>query len=142
MVKVVRNPMESLNIICRGCVLYLLVLCVSGSASARDPFWPLGYEGRPVVKSPGETTKPKVPTPDLTPRKRVVTDEDWVAARKLIQMTGFASAGGRQIAFMNGKSYRHGEKLTFTNDGILFTWRVEITGERKADLIPVEAVVQ
>jgi hypothetical protein len=124
-----------------GCVTAILFFFLAGDASARDPFWPLGYEGRPVVK-PVEN---KVAAPNLTqvvaPRKRVVTADDWVAARKLVQMTGFASAGGRQIAFINGKSCRHGDKFTFTNDGILFTWRVEILGERKVDLVQVEAVL-
>lgn len=134
--------MDSLKIIYRGCVIILLSFCFSGSAFARDPFWPLGYEGVVAVKPAGNQPPPKVLNQDVPPRKRVVTEDDWTAARKLVKMTGFASAGGRQIAFMNGKSYRHGDKLTFTNDGILFTWRVDILGERNVNLVQVEAVVQ
>ena len=135
--------MDSLTCVYRGFFLAFLLLCFTGSALARDPFWPLGYEPRPKVKPVLDSTRPKNVVPELqAPRKRVVGEEDWVAARKLVQMTGSASAGGRQIVFMNGKSYRHGDKLTLTNDGILFTWRVEISGERKADLVQVEAVVQ
>jgi len=134
--------MDSLQIMYRGCVITLLSFYFSGSVFARDPFWPLGYEGAAPVKPARNQPSPTVLNQDVTPRKRVVTEDDWTAARKGVQMTGFASAGGRQIAFMNGKSYRHGDKLTFTNDGILFTWRVEILGERKVNLVQVEAVVQ
>jgi hypothetical protein len=134
--------MDSLKIIYRGCLITLIALYFSGSAFARDPFWPLGYEGVIEVKPVGNQSPPKALNPEVTPRKRVVTEDDWTAARKRVQMTGFASAGGRQIAFMNGKSYRHGDKLTFTNDGILFTWRVDILGERNVNLVQVEAVVQ
>ena len=134
--------MDSLQIIFRGCVITFLCLYLSGSALARDPFWPLGYEGVVAVKPVKDNTAPKVSNPDVPARKRVVSDDDWAAARKLVKMTGFASAGGRQIAFMNGKSYRHGDKLTITNDGILFTWRVDILGERNVNLVQVEAVVQ
>jgi hypothetical protein len=133
--------MDSLQMTIRVCVISLLSFYFSGSALARDPFWPLGYEGV-VVKPVKDNTAPKVSNPDVPARKRVVSDDDWAAARKLVKLTGFASAGGRQIAFMNGKSYRHGDKLTFTNDGILFTWRVDILGERNVDLVQVEAVVQ
>jgi len=133
--------MHSLKIIYRGCLITLLSFYFSGSALARDPFWPLGYEGV-AVKPVKDNTAPKVSNPDVPVRKRVVSDDDWAAARKLVKMTGFASAGGRQIAFINGKSYRHGDKLTITNDGILFTWRVDILGERNVDLVQVEAVLQ
>jgi len=134
--------MDNLQIIYRGCVITLLSFYFSGSALARDPFWPLGYEGVVAVKPVKDNTAPKVLNQDVTARKRVITAEDWTAARKLVKMTGFASAGGRQIAFINGKSYRHGDKLTFTNDGILFTWRVDILGERNVDLVQVESVLQ
>lgn len=119
-----------------------LLIFLAGNVLARDPFWPLGYESRPVVNTVVDKTKPMILSQHVPAPKRVVTADDWAAARKLVQMTGFASAGGRQIVFMNGKSYRQGDKLTFKNDGILFAWRVEIVGERKADLVQVEAVLQ
>jgi hypothetical protein len=134
--------MDSLQVIYRGCVITLLSFYFSGDAFARDPFWPLGYEAVVEVTPVKDKTAPKVLDQVSPPSKRVVTAEDWDVARKLVKMTGFASAGGRQIAFINGKSYRHGDKLTFTNDGILFTWRVDILGERNVDLVQVEAVLQ
>jgi len=134
--------MDSLQVIYKVCVMTVLSFYFPGSAVARDPFWPLGYEGVVVVKPVTDNTVPKVLIQDVTPPKRVVTAEDWTAARKRVEMTGFASAGGRQIAFVNGKSYRHGDKLTFANDGILFTWRVDILGERNVEFVQVEAVVQ
>lgn len=126
----------------RGFTTTVLFFMLAGNGFARDPFWPLGYENRPVVNTVVDKTKPMILSQQVSAPKRVVTADDWVAARKMIQMTGFASAGGRQIVFMNGKSYRQGDKLAFKNDGILFTWRVEIVGERKADLVQVEAVLQ
>jgi len=133
--------MEKYSFLFRGCAVAVLLLLGVGDALARDPFWPLGYESRPVAKPVTDTTKPTLPNQQVPLQKRVVTADDWAAARKLVHMTGFASAGGRQIAFLNGKSYRQGDKLTFTNDGILFTWRVEILGERKVDLVQVQAVL-
>jgi hypothetical protein len=134
--------MDSFKVIYRGCAITLLTVYFSGSVLARDPFWPLGYEGVVVVKPVKDSTAPKISNQDVPARKRVVSADDWTAARKLVQLTGFASAGGRQVAFMNNKSYRHGDKLTFVNDGILFTWRVDILGERNVNLVQVEAVVQ
>jgi len=126
----------------RGVATTALLIFLAGNGLARDPFWPLGYESRIVVTPVVDKTKPPTLNQQAPLQKRVVNDNDWAAARKLVTMTGFASAGGRQIAFINGKSYRQGDKLTFTNDGILFTWRVEIVGERKVDLVQVEAVLQ
>jgi hypothetical protein len=121
----------------------LLLAGVASTAFARDPFWPLGYEHRPPEKkvepSPIVEVKPVEPPPPV-PQKRPVTPEEWSAARKLIKMTGFASAGGRQVVFLNGKSYRGGEKITMTHEGVLFTWRVEIADDRKVELVSVEAV--
>jgi hypothetical protein len=134
--------MEKMTFFFRGCTAALLFLFLTGDAWARDPFWPLGYESRPVLKPVDNKVSTTVVNQPLTPRKRIVSADDWAAARKLVQMTGFASAGGRQIAFFNGKSYRNGDKLTLVNDGIQFTWRVEILGERKAELVQVEAVLQ
>jgi hypothetical protein len=139
--KVARKLMERYTFI-RSFTTTFVLFFLAGNGFARDPFWPLGYESRPVVTPVVDNTKPQILNQQVPLQKRVVNADDWAAARKLVTMTGFASAGGRQIAFMNGKSYRQGDKLTFTNDGILFTWRVDIMGERKVDLVQVEAVLQ
>ena len=125
----------------RGYATALLFMFLAGDGLARDPFWPLGYESRPVVNPVADNIKPPALEQEVPTQKRVVTADDWAAARKLVQMTGFASAGGRQIVFMNGTAYRQGDKLIFKNDGFLFKWRVEILGDRKVDLVQVEAVV-
>lgn len=135
-----RNNCNNVFLKCAAGILLAGVTC---TAFARDPFWPLGYELRPAVKTVEPTTAVQVTPvvlPPPVPQKRAVTAEEWDAARKLIQMTGFASAGGRQVVLLNGKSYRSGEKTTLTHQGVLFTWRVEISGERKVDLVQLEAV--
>lgn len=111
------------------------------SSLARDPFFPLGYELKkdlpPVVSPPAVIDVPVSQPPKQKPRE--ITSEDWDAARKLLQMSGFAVAGDRQVVLINGKSYRIGDKISVTYQRVVFTWRVDIPAERKLNLVPVEA---
>lgn len=105
----------------------------------RDPFFPLGYEIKKELPSTPVVSKaPQIIVP-ITER-REVTSAEWDAARKSIQATGFASAGSRQVVLINGKSYRAGEKITITYQGVVFSWRIELPEERKLNLVPLEAV--
>jgi hypothetical protein len=78
--------------------------------------------------------------PSTITELRVVTAAEWDAARKSLQMNGFASAGNRQVVLINGKSYRGGEKVSITYQGVVFAWRVEVPEEHKLNLVPLEAV--
>jgi hypothetical protein len=126
-------------IVCGG---WCVTLACAFTAFARDPFWPLGYELKkdlpPVVSPPPAVVEVPVSQP-LQPKPKEITSEDWDAARKLLQMTGFAVAGDRQVVLINGKSYRIGDKISVTYQRVVFTWSVDIPAERKLNLVPVEA---
>ena len=117
------------------CLTFGLTMTVFG----RDPFFPLGYEIKKELPiNPTVSTEPQILP--LTPTRKEVSSAEWDAAQKSIQVTGFASAGNRQIVLLNGKSYRGGEKITMTYQGVVFTWRIELPAERKLNLVPLEAV--
>lgn len=122
-----------------GC--WCVALAVTVTAFGRDPFFPLGYEIKKEVTpapAPTITVQPVLPSVN---EKKPVAAEEWDAARKALQVNGFASAGNnRQVVLIGGKSYRGGEKISITYQGVVFTWRVEIPEERKFNLVPLEAV--
>lgn len=124
------------------CGVWCVALAWAVTSLARDPFFPLGYEIKkdlpPVVERPAVVDVPVSQPPKQKPRE--ITSEDWDAARKLLQMSGFAVAGDRQVVLINGKSYRIGDKISVTNQLFIFTWRVDIPAERKLNLVPVEAM--
>lgn len=126
-------------------MVWCVTLAWAPALLARDPFLPLGFDDKPEVKpvtQPTAVVAPVVPivVPTVTPQKRAITSEDWDAARRQVQITGSASIGDRQVVLMNGKSYRSGEKITLVHMNISFTWRVEISEDRKVNLVPLEAV--
>ena len=127
---------------CVMCGAWCVALAWAFTSFARDPFFPLGYELKkdlpPVVSPPAVIDVPVSQPPKHKPRE--ITSEDWDAARKLLQMNGFAVAGDRQVVLINGKSYRIGDKISVTNQKVVFTWRVDIPAERKLNLVPVDAV--
>ena len=124
------------------CGGWCVTLAWAITSFARDPFFPLGYELKkdlpPVVERPAVMDVPVIQAPVQKPRE--ITSDDWDAARKLLQMNGFAVAGDRQVVLINGKSYRIGDKISVTSQLVVFTWRVDIPAERKLKLGPVEAV--
>ncbi len=126
-------------VICAG---WYVALAWAITSWARDPFFPLGYESKknlpPVAERPAVIEVPVSQPPKQ--KQREITSEDWDAARKLLQMNGFAVAGDRQVVLINGKSYRIGDKISITNQLFIFTWRVDIPAERKLNLVPVEAM--
>lgn len=116
-----------------------LVAGLTMTVFGRDPFFPIGYEIKKELPStPAVRTESKIIAPSTA--KRAVSADEWDAARKSVQVTGFASAGNRQIVLLNGKSYRAGEKMTITHQGVVFTWSIELPEERKLNLVPLEAV--
>lgn len=133
--------MKMKNLVKCGGVCVTLVWTMT--SFARDPFFPLGYEIKkdlpPVVSPPPTVVEVPVSQP-LKQKPREITSEDWDAARKVLQMSGFAVAGDRQVVLINGKSYRIGDKISVTYQRVVFTWRVDIPAERKLNLVPVEAM--
>jgi hypothetical protein len=120
---------------------WCVTLAWAFTSLARDPFFPLGYELKkdlPAVVSPPTVVEVPVSKPPKQ-KQREITSEDWDAARTLLQMSGFAVAGDRQVVLINGKSYRIGDKISVTYQRVVFTWRVDIPAERKLNLVPVEA---
>lgn len=127
-------------VMCGG---FCVTLACAFTSFARDPFFPIGYELKkdlpPVVTPPPAVVEVPVSQPPKQ-KLREITAEDWEAARKLLQMNGFAVAGDRQVVLINGKSYRIGDKISITYQRVVFTWRVDIPAERKLNLVPVEAM--
>ena len=122
-----------------GLGLWFLTVGLTMTVFGRDPFFPLGYESKKEV-SPNLTVSKAPQILSLTTERREVSSSEWDAARKSIQVTGFASAGNRQIVLINGKSYRGGEKMTITYQDVVFAWRIELSEDRKLNLVPLEAV--
>ena len=122
-----------------GLGLWFLTVGLTMTVFGRDPFFPLGYESKKEV-SPNLTVSKAPQILSLTTERREVSSSEWDAARKSIQVTGFASAGNRQIVLLNGKSYRAGEKMTITFQDVVFAWRIELPEDRKLNLVPLEAV--
>jgi|GEM_PF-5560173 len=120
-----------------ACGGWCLAVGLTMTAFARDPFFPLGYEIKNVSKSDGEV-QPIVRVVSI--EKKEITSEEWGSARKVLQVNGFASSGSNQVVLISGRSYRAGDKITITNQGVVFTWRVELPEERKLKLVPLEAV--
>lgn len=122
-----------------GFGLWCLNVGLTMTVFGRDPFFPIGYEIKKEAPLPPSVSKEPQVLP-LATAKREVSAAEWDAARKSIQVTGFASAGNRQIVLMNGKSYRGGEKMTITFQGVVFAWRIELLEERTVNFVPLEAV--
>lgn len=124
------------------CGGWFLAVGLSMTVFGRDPFFPLGYEVKNTLKSVGESqpTNSIVQIEKDPNEKKAITSDDWDAARKVLQVNGFASSGNKQVVLISGKSYRAGDKLKVINQGIVFSWRVELPAERKLTLVPLEAV--
>ena len=122
-----------------GLGLWCLTVGLTITVFGRDPFFPLGYEIKKELPLNSTVSKDPQSLP-LTTERREVTLAEWNVARKSIQVTGFASTENRQIVLINGKSYRGGEKFTLTYQGVVFSWRIELTEDRKLNLVPLEAV--
>lgn len=137
-----------------GILPLLLVLFLTaplGHTAQRDPFWPVGYEPakpEPVVTEqaePAKPEKPEAPPKPQPPAVKPVSDQDWVAARKSVIISGFTQATRpdtgetRALVMINRQSYAAGDTVCLTNAGIRFLWRVESAAGQGLCLTPVEA---
>jgi len=119
--------------------------CITVAALARDPFLPIGY--RIEVPEPiAPEVKTDLPTVPHTETVKEVQASEWDEARKLLQVDGFASAvsEGRKeqqrIVMINRLTYRSGDRLSLTNQGVVFSWRVQLPEERRLELVPGMAI--
>ena len=126
----------------------------SGTA-VRNPFWPIGYEGKREVITPEvrvapkkaeqirqeqETASAKVRAAaaeaaakaraEAAEREKIVTEEHWTAAYKSLRIGGRVRAkldDGRESSsvVINGKTYGDGDLFSVTQGKNRFTWRVQ-----------------
>ena len=126
---------------------------LSGTA-VRNPFWPIGYEGRRETITPEVRIAPKKPEQvqkereavsakvraaaaeaaakaraEAAEREKIVTEEHWTAAYKSLRIGGRVRArldDGRESSsvIINGKTYGDGDLISVTQGKNRFTWRV------------------
>jgi hypothetical protein len=99
--------------------------------TARDPFWPVGFVPRPVVR-PG--TGPSAQGPGAAPAPVpvvVARPPNWDEARRRLEIKGVSRIGrdkttGREMYFadVNGRIVEEGDIVSATWDGRLYRWRL------------------
>ena len=125
----------------------------SGTA-VRNPFWPIGYEGKreaitsevrvapkkaEQIRQEQETASAKVRAAaaeaaakaraEAAEREKIVTEEHWTAAHKSLRVGGRVRArldDGHESSsvVINGKTYGDGDLISVTQGKNRFTWRV------------------
>lgn len=126
---------------------------LSGTA-VRNPFWPIGYEGKREVITSEIRIVPKKPEQiqkeqesvsakvraaaaeaaakaraEAAEREKIVTEEQWTAAYKSLRIGGRVRAkmdDGHETSsvIINGKTYGDGDLISVTQGKNRFTWRV------------------
>ena len=126
---------------------------LSGTA-VRNPFWPIGYEGkresitsevRVVPKKPEQIQKEREfvsakvraaaaeaaakARAEAAEREKIVTEEQWTAAYKSLRIGGRVRAkmdDGHETSsvIINGKTYGDGDLISVTQGKNRFTWRL------------------
>lgn len=115
---------------------------LSGTA-VRNPFWPIGYEGkresitsevRVVPKKPEQIQKERESVSakaraEAAEREKIVTEEQWTAAYKSLRIGGRVRAkmdDGHETSsvIINGKTYGDGDLISVTQGKNRFTWRL------------------
>lgn len=107
---------------------------IEGAPVERNPFWPIGYQ----PPAPKVVAKPKPkPHQDATGnvnsavlKEDVASEEQWVAARKLVHYVGSAivhdgSVEERQVLSINKKSFELNDTVVVTNGMIVFAFEIE-----------------
>lgn len=124
------------------------------STAVRNPFWPIGYEGkresitsevRVVPKKPEQIQKERESVSakvraaaaeaaakaraEAAEREKIVTEEQWTAAYKSLRIGGRVRAkmdDGHETSsvIINGKTYGDGDLISVTQGKNRFTWRL------------------
>ena len=127
---------------------------LSGTA-VRNPFWPIGYEGKREVITSEVRVVPKKPEQiqkeqesvsakvraaaaeaaakaraEAAEREKIVTEGHWTAAYKSLRIGGRVRASlddGHETSsvIINGKTYGDGDLVSVTQGKNRFTWRVQ-----------------
>ena len=98
------------------------------AAKQRDPFWPVGYTPKKVVK-PREKG-PGNPVPTLAPVLELVRLPVWDEARKKLDIRGISlihnknSKTPKYLALVAGKLVEAGDSVVVKHDGRMYRWRV------------------
>lgn len=100
--------------------------------AARDPFWPVGYVPRPVVKAVvGSSTPGSGASAASSAPAAVARPPDWDEARRHLEIKGVSRIGrdktsGRESYFadVNGRIAEDGDTVSVTWDGRVYRWRI------------------
>jgi hypothetical protein len=82
------------------------------SITARDPFWPVGYE-------------PEKPENVEVMKLQTLADKNWNEAMKQVVIQGVSRVSGEYCAIINTKTKRVGESVSVEYGGVRYTWRVD-----------------
>jgi hypothetical protein len=100
------------------------------SRMARDPFWPVGYVPRPVVR-PGVGRSVQGPAAPALVQAVAARPPNWDEARRRLEIKGVSRIGrdktsGREMYFadVNGRIAEEGDIVSTTWDGRVYRWRL------------------
>jgi hypothetical protein len=87
------------------------------SATKRDPFWPVGYKPKNIMKV--------VATGDSFPKVQVV-EKSWDEAMKKVAINGVSTrAGNEYFAVINGEVRSVGDTVKVSYGDSTYTWAVD-----------------
>ena len=142
----------------------IFLLLAAATIPIRNPFWPVGYRGKPepISDEPrvrvtaeasaaseddaktsvnAETIAAAAAEQDLDEEQ--VMNRRWIAARKSLRIGGTMKSSGdaqRQSIAINGRIYGDGDLISVNHDGWRFTWRVKkLTENKTLQLVRVRA---
>ena len=100
----------------------------------RDPFWPVGYLPEPELPPDSVVTNDvPVARADLPPPPPKIV-ADWPAARKLLNVTGYAERGGTKSSLINGQIYQRGDLIVIIHQSVRYRWRLVKAARDMEDL--------
>lgn len=143
----------------------LLAIVAAATIPLRNPFWPVGFRGRPEpigdeprVRVAAEQSAAAEEEEDesatgagaaaIAAAERdadgaQAEERRWIAARKSLRIGGVMKSSGdsaRQSVSINGHVYGDGDLMSANHDGWRFTWRVKrLTENKTLQLVRVRA---
>ncbi len=103
----------------------------TASSTNRDPFWPVGYMPRRVVKPSSGLSAPGSSVSTAPAEVALARPPDWDEARRRLEIKGVSRIGrdkasGREIYFadVNGRVVEDGGVVSVVWDGRVYRWRV------------------
>ena len=142
----------------------VFLLLAAATIPIRNPFWPVGYRGKPepisdepricvtaeasAASEDDAKTSVNAETIAAAAAEQDVDEEQamnrrWIAARKSLKIGGTMKASGdtrHQSIAINGRIYGDGDLISVNHDGWRFTWRVKkLTENKTLQLVRVRA---